>query len=188
MKDYEDDGPWMWAAFVPGCRLILDFVIGPRKPYVAYKLVESVKKRVSDKIPLFVTDGLNFYREAFLKHFGVLIEFPRTGERGRPRKPKIFLPDYLNYSQVVKIRINGVLKKVKEKTIFGKDIEQSEISTTLLERQNLTFRQDNNRVSRKTIGFSKTKEWLESQMRLKKNIFPVSFLCICSIICNYYFN
>ncbi|OED06739.1 transposase [Methanosarcina sp. A14] len=140
--------------FAPSCRLILDFVIGPRKQYVADKLVESVKKHLSDKIPLFVTDGLNFYREALLKHFGVLIEFPRTGKRGRPRKPKIFPPDDLKYAQVVKIRINGILKKVEKKTIFGKDIEQSEISTTLIERQNLTFRQDNNRVSRKTIGFS----------------------------------
>jgi IS1 family transposase len=43
MKDYEDDGPWMWVAFAPGCRLILDFVIGPRKQYVADKLVELVK-------------------------------------------------------------------------------------------------------------------------------------------------
>jgi IS1 family transposase len=166
MKNYEDDGPWMWVAFAPDCRLILDFVIGPRKQYVADKLVESVKKHLSDKIPLFVTDGLNFYREALLKHFGVLIEFPRTGKRGRPKKPKIFPPDDLKYAQVVKIRINGILNKVEKKTIFGKDIKQSEISTTLLERQNLTFRQDNNRVSRKTIGFSKAKEWLEYQVKL----------------------
>lgn len=53
---------------------------------------------------------------------------------------------------------NGVLEKVEKKVIFGQGIEQSEISTTLLERQNLAFRQDNNRVSRKTIGFSKMKE------------------------------
>ena len=166
MKDYEDDGPWMWVAFVPSCRLILDFVIGPRKQYVADKLVELVNKHLSDKIPVFVTDGLNFYREAILKQFGVLKEFPRTGKRGRPKKPKIVPSDDLRYAQVVKTRNNGVLEKVEKKTIFGKDIEQSEISTTLLERQNLTFRQDNNRVSRKTIGFSKVKEWLEYQMRL----------------------
>jgi len=58
------------------------------------------------------------------------------------------------------------LEKVEKKIIYGKDIEQRQISTTLLERQNLTFRQDNNRVSRKTIGFSKMKEWLEIQMKL----------------------
>ena len=168
MKDYEDDGPWMWVAFVPGCRLILDFVIGPRKQYVADKLVELVNKHLSDKIPIFVTDGLKFYREALLKQFGVLEEFPSTGNRGRPKKPKIISSEGLRYAQVVKTRKNGVLEKVEKKIIFGNplDIEHSQISTTLLERQNLTFRQDNNRVSRKTIGFSKMKEWLEKQMKL----------------------
>ena len=140
MKDYEDDGPWMWVAFVPGCRLILDFIIGPRKQYVADKLVELVNKHLSSKIPVFVTDGLNFYREALLKQFGFLKEFPRTGKRGRPNKPKFVPSDNLRYAQVVKTRKNGVLEKVEKKIIFGEDIEQSEISTTLLERQNLTFR------------------------------------------------
>ena len=101
-----------------------------------------------------------------MKQFGILREFPRTGKRGRPKKPKIVPSDDLRYAQVVKTRKNGVLKKVEKKIIFGEEIEQSEISTTLLERQNLTFRQDNNRVSRKTIGFSKVKEWLENQMKL----------------------
>jgi hypothetical protein len=88
------------------------------------------------------------------------------GERGRPKKPKIVPSDDLRYAKVVKTRKNGVLKKVEKKIIFGEEIEQIEISTTLLERQNLTFRQDNNRVSRKMIGFSKVKEWLENQMKL----------------------
>ncbi|AKB28464.1 hypothetical protein MSSAC_2083 [Methanosarcina siciliae C2J] len=56
--------------------------------------------------------------------------------------------------------------KIEKKVIFGNDIEQRQISTSLLERQNLTFRQDNNRVSRKTIGFSKVARWLEYQMNL----------------------
>ena len=72
----------------------------------------------------------------------------------------------MRYAQAVKKRKNGVLEKVEKKIIFGKDIEQSQISTTLLETQNLTFRQDNNRVSRKTIGFSKMKKWLVNQMKL----------------------
>lgn len=25
MEDYDDDGPWMWVAFAPGSRLIVDF-------------------------------------------------------------------------------------------------------------------------------------------------------------------
>jgi IS1 family transposase len=65
MKDYEDDGPWMWVAFVPGCRLILDFVIGPRKQYVADKLVELVNKHLSDKIPFLSQMDLTFIEKLF---------------------------------------------------------------------------------------------------------------------------
>jgi IS1 family transposase len=57
MKDYGDDGPWMWVAFATGCRLILDFVIGPRKQYVADKLVELVNKHLSDKFPFLSQMG-----------------------------------------------------------------------------------------------------------------------------------
>jgi IS1 family transposase len=68
MKDYEDDGPWMWVAFAPSCRLIVDFIIGPRKQYVADELLDIVSKRLSKSILLFVTDGLKFYAEAILKN------------------------------------------------------------------------------------------------------------------------
>jgi len=72
----------------------------------------------------------------------------------------------LRCAQIVKKRTGGKLHKVEKNIIFGKSIEQSEISTSLIERQNLTFRQDNNRVSRKTIGFSKIAKWLVNQMKL----------------------
>jgi hypothetical protein len=72
----------------------------------------------------------------------------------------------LKYAQVVKKRKGRKLKKVKKKVVFGEGIEQRAISTSLIERQNLTFRQDNNRVSRKTIGFSKIAKWLVHQMKL----------------------
>ena len=66
---------------------------------------------------------------------------------------RILPSDDLRYAQVVKTRKNGVLEKVEKKIIFGEDIEQSEISTTLLERQNLTFRQDNNRVRQEAVSW-----------------------------------
>jgi IS1 family transposase len=166
MKEYEDDGSWLWVAFAPECRLIVAFVIGPRKQYVADELLRITAKRLSESRPLFVSDGLKFYIKALLKKFGELEEFPRTGKRGRPRNPKIIPPDNLEYAQVIKKKTRGRLQKIVKKVIFGKSIEEKEISTSLLERQNLTFRQDNNRVSRKTIGFSKKVECLISRMML----------------------
>ena len=72
---------------------------------MADKLLESVAKRLKS-IPLFVTDGLKFYAEAILKIYGELIEFPRTGKRGRPKNPKIRPVKNLRYAQVIK-DING---------------------------------------------------------------------------------
>jgi IS1 family transposase len=109
MENYEDDGPWMWVAFAPGCRLIVAFAIGPRKQYVADELVESTAKCLSESMPLFVSDGLEFYAKALLKKFGETEEFPRTGKRGRPKKPKLVPPDDLRYAQVIKKRKGGKL-------------------------------------------------------------------------------
>ena len=166
MKDYEDDGSWMWVAFAPECRLIVAFAIGPRKQYVADELLKLTAKRLSELRPLFVSDGLKFYTKALLNEFGEIEEFPRTGKRGRPRNPKTIPPVNLEYAQVIKKKTGGRLQKIVKRVIFGKNIEEKEISTSLLERQNLTFRQDNNRVSRRTIGFSKKVECLISRMML----------------------
>jgi IS1 family transposase len=156
----------MWVAFAPDSRLIVAFTIGPRKQHVANELVKLTDDCLSENKPFFVTDGLDFYKIALLNHYGVQIEYPKTGNRGRPKKPKTFPSDDLKYAQVVKKRKGGKLQKVKKNVIFGEDIEQSAISTSLIERQNLTFRQDNNRVSRKTIGFSKIAKWLVNHMKL----------------------
>ena len=156
----------MWVSFAPESRSILDFVFGPRKQYVADQLIEVTDKHLSDSKPLFVTDGLKFYAKALLKKYGVQAEFPKTGKRGRPKKPALVPGKDLKYAQVVKNKQGGKLQNVEKRVIFGQNIDQMEISTSLLERQNLTFRQDNNRVSRKTIGFSKKIQWLYNQMRL----------------------
>ncbi len=156
----------MWVSFAPESRLIIDFVLGPRKQYVADELVKITDKHLSDLKPLFVTDGLKFYAEAILKKYGKLVKFPKTGKRGRPKKPALIPDKNLKYAQVIKNKKGRKLQKIEKRVIFGQNINQSEISTSLLERQNLTFRQDNNRISRKTIGFSKKIKCLYYQMRL----------------------
>jgi len=72
----------------------------------------------------------------------------------------------LKYAQVIKHRQGRRLTKVVKKVIFGKGIDLWKISTSLIERLNLTLRQDNNRVLRKTIGFAKKHEWLDKQITL----------------------
>ena len=155
----------MWVSFASKSKLIIDFILGPRKQYVADELIKVTDKHLSDLKLFFTTDGFKFYAKALLKKYGERIEFPRTGLRERPKNPA-FVPDKdLKYAQVIKNRKGRKLQKVEKIIIFGQNIDQSEISTSLLERQNLTFRQDNNRISRNTIGFSKKIEWLYNQMK-----------------------
>lgn len=165
MDEYEDDGTWVWVSYASKCRLVLAHAVGERKQYVADKLIKSTKDKLA-YIPLFVSDGLKFYATALLNAYGRIKKFSPTGRRGRPRKPKIVPPKALKYARVIKQRENGRLKKVDKKCVFGKDVKPQSISTSLIERLNLTLRQDNNRLSRKTIGFSKKTEMLDASMIL----------------------
>jgi IS1 family transposase len=91
--------------------------------------------------------------------------FSPTGKRGRPRRLKSTFRRS-DVSKIVKQREYGHLKKVAKEIVFGKVTEAQLISTSLIERLNLTHRQDNNRISRKTIGFSKKIEKLDAKMSL----------------------
>jgi IS1 family transposase len=165
MEDYEDDGTWIWVSFASECRMVIAHAVGKRKQYMANKIVSKTANRLAS-IPLFVTDGLKFYTKAMLKVFGKVTGFAPTGKRGRPKKPRVILDENLTHAQVIKRKKNGSLIKVLKKVVFGVDIDVRQVSTSLIERLNLTIRQDNNRISRKTIGFSKKLCELDNQMTL----------------------
>ncbi|HOV81934.1 MAG TPA: IS1 family transposase [Methanothrix sp.] len=132
---------------------------------MADELVKEAARKLKN-VPIFVTDGLNFYKIAILKQYGKLETYRRTGKPGRPRGPKVVISESVRYAQVIKKRSEGKIVKVIKKVIFGSEVDQRLISTSYIERQNLTLRQDNNRISRKTIGFSKQKECLKESMTL----------------------
>jgi IS1 family transposase len=146
-------------------RLVLSHVVGERSQNSADRLVIRTA-RCLKALPLFVTDGLKFYKIALLKQYGKLQSFARTGKRGRPRHPKLIPGELLKYAQIIKQRAGSVLIGVEKRVIFGENIDTKMISTSYVERQNLTCRQDNNRISRKTIGFSRKVEALDCHMTL----------------------
>jgi len=146
-------------------RLFLAHCVGPRTQETANQLVDKAARRLAS-IPLFVTDGLKFYKTALLNQYHEIITYPPTGKRGRPKSPKLIANSLLKYGQIIKERYGSHLKNIVKKIVFGNDVDPKSISTSYIERQNLTLRQDNNRISRKTIGFSKETEELDSQMTL----------------------
>ena len=95
-----------------------------------------------------------------MKKYGKMIEFPKTGKRGRPKNPVMVPDENLKYDQVIKNRKEGKLHKVEKEIIFGQGIDKSQISTSLIERQNLTLRQDNNRVKENNRIFKENKGFI----------------------------
>ena len=126
--------------------------------------------------PLFTSDELPHYETVLLEIFGHLEEQPKTGKRGRPRKPKIAVDPEFKYVTVHKTRENGKVVKVERNIVFGDQnvidqiIKKSEVSNTIntsfIERVNLTLRNHNKKLARKTLCFAKLKQALESQMNI----------------------
>ena len=167
---------WVWVAFAPCWRLVLAFVIGKRTQESADLLLERVVHVTDDHIPFFTSDQLPEYRHALLHVYGIWHQPQRNGERGRHPKPVLVAPPELLYAQVVKTREHGRVVDVDSKVVFGDSaavaailtsLSTSEtINTSFIERNNLTQRQSNRRLTRRTIGFSKELSWFERQLWL----------------------
>jgi hypothetical protein len=105
------------------------------------------------------------YREAILRAYGETVTPPRTGRRGRPRKPYRVALAGLLYATVHKTRRKGRVVKVGPRLVFGteaaleaalkRSASSRAVNTSFVERQNGTDRNRNARKIRKACSFSK---------------------------------
>ena len=155
---------------------MINVVVGRHNQANANQVVAGIQQRLDGHIPLFTSDELQHYDDALLAAYGIWQAFPRTGHPGRPRKPMLTVPKNLLYAQVVKRRQRGRVVEITTRVVFGTEkavvakLKRSpvsrQINTTFVERNNLTLRHHNRRLTRKTIAFSKKRERLEQQLHL----------------------
>src|SRR5260221_5125553 len=118
-------------------------------------MMAQIKARFCpDRPPGIATDGKGAYGEAMLATWGAV---PPYGGRGRPPHTPPPGPDW-EYVEVVKERDGHRLVGVSLKVIYG-NAETTLASvgghTAYVERTNLTSRQMNGRLVRKTLSYSK---------------------------------
>jgi IS1 family transposase len=135
---------WTWIAIDADSKLVICWHLGLRTPDDCRDFVDDLADRCAKRIQL-TTDGLGHYRDAVRVAFGPNVDYGQI--------IKLFAADTgseIRYSP-------SVCTSCKTKVVTGDPIE-SQISTSYVERQNLTLRMQNRRFTRLTNAFSKKLE------------------------------
>ena len=166
---------WVWTAIDPISKVWLHWSVGARSLAMAQAVVHHVIQRLAKgSVPLFLSDGLSYYRIALLTHFGHWWQPPRRSAYGSTPKPRWCPLPALQYAQVVKKCRRRRLVKLIQRVVFGcqETIQQTleayawHINTAFIERLNLTLRQHVSALARRTSHLAKTQLGLERSLAL----------------------
>ncbi len=114
----EDGKQWIWVSYAPEFRLILAMAVGQRTFENALLLIQMTA-RIVFGIPCFFSDGFSSYLPALIECYHTIKTFPKTGQRGRPKKPVKEPHEDLVYGQVVKKRKKRRIVEITYRIICG---------------------------------------------------------------------
>jgi hypothetical protein len=145
--------------------------IGKNEEEVAAAMMSQIKARCNPvEPPAIASDGNDSYPEAMLETWG---KSPEYAGRGRPPTCKQPQPGW-KCLQVIKHRSGSRIYRITYSVVYGDPNEVLDfmgLNTAYVERTNLTSRQMNGRMVRKTLSFSKEEEMLRASCALEDAVY-----------------